>query len=197
MSVCICARVCVCVSKRLAKIEMKLHFTTILLICFEHVSKVIAQGMPISPCPKIFQYRFDGNEWFGLIAVRNPDMRQPLQLRVTLSMRGKPTTNYLGEIELLTRGQFTKNAPVLYKIRFPKHHFPPKLLLISANNHVICFGSGDHSIFMTQIQLEHTRKLTFIPDKKTSLLLDEVEALPKSPPPVPPRSQFKKYAYGL
>ncbi|SPP88756.1 serine protease gd isoform X2 [Drosophila guanche] len=187
-----CTCVCVCVSKRLAKIEMKLHFTTILLICFEHVSKVIAQGMPISPCPKIFQYRFDGNEWFGLIAVRNPDMRQPLQLRVTLSMRGKPTTNYLGEIELLTRGQFTKNAPVLYKIRFPKHHFPPKLLLISANNHVICFGSGDHSIFMTQIQLEHTRKLTFIPDKKTSLLLDEVEALPKSPPPVPPRSQFKK-----
>ncbi|EDW29903.1 GL15844 [Drosophila persimilis] len=177
---------------------MKLHFTTILLICFEHVSKVIAQGMPISPCPKIFQYRFDGNEWFGLIAVRNPDVRQPLQLRVTLSMRGKPTTNYLGEIELLTRGQFTKNAPVLYKIRFPKHHFPPKLLLISANNHVICFGSGDHSIFMTQIQLEHTRKLTFIPDKKTSLLLDEEEGVAEEtvpPPPQPqllPHSQFKK-----
>ncbi|XP_026847142.1 serine protease gd isoform X1 [Drosophila persimilis] len=200
MTACLFARVClcVCVRKRLVKIEMKLHFTTILLICFEHVSKVIAQGMPISPCPKIFQYRFDGNEWFGLIAVRNPDVRQPLQLRVTLSMRGKPTTNYLGEIELLTRGQFTKNAPVLYKIRFPKHHFPPKLLLISANNHVICFGSGDHSIFMTQIQLEHTRKLTFIPDKKTSLLLDEEEGVAEEtvpPPPQPqllPHSQFKK-----
>ncbi|XP_022208565.2 serine protease gd isoform X2 [Drosophila obscura] len=142
-SVCMCVPrvcVCVCVSKSLVKIEMKLHCTTILLICFEHVSK-----------------------------------------------------NYLGEIELLTRGQFTKNAPVLYKIRFPKHHFPPKLLLISANNHVICFGSGDHSIFMTQIQLEHTRKLTFIPDKKTSLLLEEEETLPApQPQPPPPHSQFKK-----
>lgn len=70
---------------------MKLQLTTIILICFEQFTKVIAQGMPISPCPKIFQYRFDGNEWFGLIAVRHPDV-QALQIRVTLSMRGKPTT---------------------------------------------------------------------------------------------------------
>ncbi|EDW00505.1 GH11823 [Drosophila grimshawi] len=178
---------------------MKVHFTTILLICFEQLTKAIAQGMPVSPCPKIFQYRFDGSEWFGLIAVRNPAV-QALQIRVTLSMRGKPTTNYLGEIELLTRGQFTNNAPVLYKIRFPKNHFPPKLVLISANNNVICFGSGDHSIFMTQIQLEHTRKLTFIPDKKTSGLLPHPDGgsfgmavgkeLPGSKPL--PHIQFKK-----
>ncbi|XP_017063700.1 serine protease gd isoform X1 [Drosophila eugracilis] len=151
---------------------MRLHLMVILILCIEHVSKAVAQGMPISPCPKIFQYRFDGSEWFGLMAVRSPDGHQPLHIKVTLSMRGKPTTNYLGEIELLTRGKFTQSAPVLYKIRFPKHHFPPKLLLMSANNHVICFGSGEHSIFMTQIQLEHIRKLSFIPDKKSSLLLD-------------------------
>ncbi|KAH8416614.1 hypothetical protein KR222_011408 [Zaprionus bogoriensis] len=156
---------------------MKLHFTAIFLLCFEQFTKAIAQGIPVSPCPKIFQYRFDGSEWFGLIAVRNPDV-QALQIRVTLSMRGKPTTlmfiftqNYLGEIELLTRGQFSSNAPVLYKIRFPKLNFPPKLMLISTNNQVICFGAADHSIFMTQIQLEHTRKLTFIPEKKSSGLL--------------------------
>nr|XP_017015464.1 serine protease gd isoform X2 [Drosophila takahashii] len=147
----------------------------ILILCIELVSKAVAQGMPVSPCPKIFQYRFDGSEWFGLMAVRSPDGHQPLHIRVTLSMRGKPTTNYLGEIELLTRGKFAHNAPVLYKIRFPKHHFPPKLLLLSANNHVICFGSGEHSIFMTQIQLEHIRKLAFIPDKISSLLLDPHE----------------------
>lgn len=149
---------------------MKLHLTTIILICFEQFTKAMAQGMPISPCPKIFQYRFDGNEWFGLIAVRHPEV-QALQIRVTLSMRGKPTTvsrpiiparwymyllsalqqfqNYLGEIELLTRGQFSSQAPVLYKIRFPKHNFPPKLLLISANNQVICFGSGGIYIINT------------------------------------------------
>ncbi|XP_068141152.1 serine protease gd isoform X2 [Drosophila tropicalis] len=184
---------------------MKVQLTTILLICFEHVTKAIAQGMPISPCPKIFQYRFDGNEWFGLIAVRNPDVNQALHLRVTLSMRGKPTTNYLGEIELLTRGQFTHLAPVLYKIRFPKHHFPPKLILISANNHVICFGSGEHSIFMTQIQLEHIRKVTFIADKKITAGGGEefdLESMPgiggkEMPETHKPHIQFKKYASGL
>ncbi|XP_070853727.1 serine protease gd isoform X2 [Drosophila suzukii] len=184
---------------------MRLHLTAILILCIEHVSKAVAQGMPISPCPKVFQYRFDGSEWFGLMAVRSPDGHQPLHIRVTLSMRGKPTTNYLGEIELLTRGKFTHNAPVLYKIRFPKHHFPPKLLLLSANNHVICFGSGEHSIFMTQIQLEHIRKLSFIPDKSSSLLLDPHEGKTEDAEAEQEGKktddkahiQFKKYASGF
>lgn len=73
------------------QVMMKVHFTTIFLICIEQFTKALAQGMPISPCPKVFQYRFDGSEWFGLTAIRNPDV-QALQIRVTLSMRGKPTT---------------------------------------------------------------------------------------------------------
>ncbi|KAH8244701.1 hypothetical protein KR026_004589 [Drosophila bipectinata] len=159
---------------------MQLKLAALLIICLGRSFHVFAQGMPISPCPKIFQYRFDGSEWFGLMAIHSQESHHPLHLRVTLSMRGKPTTvscfglnNYLGEIVLLTRGQLTSNAPVLYKIRFPKHHFPPKVLFISANNQVICFGTGEQSIFMTQIQLEHIRKLTFISDKKSSLLNTE------------------------
>ncbi|XP_061393648.1 serine protease gd [Musca vetustissima] len=145
---------------------MHLHITTILFIIFEHINKIFTQGIPISPCPKMFQYRFDGAEWFGILSVRNPDFGQALHLRVILSMRGKPTTNYLGEIELLTRGQFLSEAPVLYKIKFPKNHFPPKLLQITTNNHVVCLGSADHSIFVTQIQLEHTRKFTFLSEEQ-------------------------------
>ncbi|KAM7348834.1 gastrulation-defective [Cochliomyia hominivorax] len=145
---------------------MHLHITTtIMLIIFEHINKIFTQGIPISPCPKMFQYRFDGAEWFGLLSVRNPDFGQALHLRVTLSMRGKPTTNYLGEIQLLTRGQFFSDTPVLYKVKFPKNHFPPKLLQITTNNQVVCLGAADHSIFVTQIQLEHTRKFTFLPDE--------------------------------
>lgn len=73
-------------------LAMRLHLAAILILCIEHVTKAVAQGMPISPCPKVFQYRFDGSEWFGLMAVRSPDGHQPLHIRVTLSMRGKPTT---------------------------------------------------------------------------------------------------------
>ncbi|XP_020805444.1 serine protease gd isoform X1 [Drosophila serrata] len=193
----------------MANTEMRWCYLTaiiLVILCSKHMSRAVAQGMPVSPCPKIFQYRYDGSEWFGLMAVRSPDARQmPLHIRVTLSMRGKPTTNYLGEIELLTRGQFSNKAPVLYKIRFPKHHYPPKVLLISANNQVICFGTGEQSIFMTQIQLEHIRKLTFIPDKKSSgsLLLDlgmdaddaekaAEETFVKPPQAHTPHIQFKK-----
>lgn len=71
---------------------MHLHITTIMFIIFEHINKIFTQGIPISPCPKMFQYRFDGSEWFGILSVRNPDFGQALHLRVTLSMRGKPTT---------------------------------------------------------------------------------------------------------
>ncbi|XP_050331231.1 serine protease gd [Bactrocera neohumeralis] len=152
---------------------MRLHFTTILIIILQQINRIFTQSIPISPCPKIFQYRFDGAEWFGILSVRNTDFAEALQIKVTLSMRGKPTTSYLGEIELLSRGQFHSNAPVLYKIKFPKTHFPPKLLHVTANNHVICVGQSDLSIFVTQIQLEHTRKFTFIGDDEPSDTLPE------------------------
>ncbi|XP_037933104.1 serine protease gd-like [Teleopsis dalmanni] len=149
---------------------MKLHILTIFFIILEHINRALTQGIPLSPCPKLFQYRFDGAEWFGLLSVRNPDIGQALHLRVTLSMRGKPTTDYLGEIELLTRGQFLSDSPVMYKVKFPKHHFPPKVLQITTNNQIVCLGAADHGIFVTQIQLEHTRKFAFIPDDITMQL---------------------------
>ncbi|XP_011193267.2 serine protease gd [Zeugodacus cucurbitae] len=152
---------------------MRFDFTTIVIIVLQQINRIFTQSIPISPCPKVFQYRFDGAEWFGILSVRNTDLAEALQIKVTLSMRGKPTTSYLGEIELLSRGQFHSNAPVLYKIKFPKTHFPPKLLHVAANNHVICVGQSDHSIFVTQIQLEHTRKFTFIGDDEASDTLPE------------------------
>lgn len=164
---------------------MNFYLTTIVFLVFDQINKILTQGVPISPCPKIFQYRFDGVEWFGIMSLQNPDIGQVLNIKVTLSMRGKPNTNYLGEIELLTRGQFQMNAPVLYKIKFPKGPFPPKVLQIAANNQIVCVGASDHSIFVTQIQLEHTRKFTFIPstnDEFTPTLLPQpsisVQSLP-------------------
>lgn len=71
---------------------MRFSFSIVLFIIFENIHKTYTQGVPISPCPKMFQYRFDGSEWYGLLSVRNPDFGQVLHLRVILSMRGKPTT---------------------------------------------------------------------------------------------------------
>lgn len=69
---------------------------------------------------------------------------------------------------------------------------------------------AEQSIFMTQIQLEHIRKLAFIPDKKISLLqTGEVQKMVaeetvanqnhglKRPHPQSSQTQLKKYASGL
>ncbi|XP_067635324.1 serine protease gd [Eurosta solidaginis] len=157
---------------------MHFHITTAIIIILQHINRIFTQGIPISPCPKVFQYRFDGTDWFGLLSVRNPNPSVALQIKVTLSMRGKPTTNYLGEIELLSRGQIQIDAPVVYKIKFPKTHFPPKLLQVTANNGIICVGQADQGIFLTQIQLEHTRKFTFIDDDEPSGILPEHTSFP-------------------
>lgn len=53
--------------------------------------KVLTQSTPVSPCPKIFQYRFDG-EWYGNLSVKDPEVGRPLNLKVTLSIKGKPST---------------------------------------------------------------------------------------------------------
>lgn len=52
------------------------------------------------------------------------------------------------------------DSPIFYKVLFPKSSIPPRLLQVSVNNRVICYGAADISIFVTQIQLEHTRKFT-------------------------------------
>lgn len=74
---------------------MYLHYLNVVLfIIIEHFVKIFnTQNVPpISPCPKMFQYRFDGNEWFALLGVRNPEQGDILHLKVTLSLRGKPAT---------------------------------------------------------------------------------------------------------
>lgn len=74
---------------------MNLHyFNVVFFIIIEHFVKIFnTQNVPpISPCPKMFQYRFDGNEWFALLGVHNPENGDTLNLKVTLSLRGKPAT---------------------------------------------------------------------------------------------------------
>lgn len=68
---------------------MYLHIGTIIFLMFEYLSKVLAQGVPMTPCPKIFQYRFNGSEWFGILAVPYAPHDKPLHLHVTLSVSGK------------------------------------------------------------------------------------------------------------
>lgn len=110
---------------------------------------------------------------------------------------------------MLTRGQFVTDLPVFYKIKFAKSNFPPKLIQIAVNKRIICYGPTgesqnlqslyhkfffstrfflivnvllDHSVLLTQIVLEHTRKLTFLPEGAGKLLANTESATSLKPP---------------
>lgn len=45
-------------------------------------------NLPSSPCPNVFQYKFDGNSWFGELEVASPAIEQrEVILLVSLSLR--------------------------------------------------------------------------------------------------------------
>lgn len=71
---------------------MNFRFTTLLVLVIDQCLKTATQSAPVSPCPKMFQYRFDGQEWYGLLSVKDPEKGKPLHLKVALSLRGKPST---------------------------------------------------------------------------------------------------------
>lgn len=49
-------------------------------------------AQPSSPCPQIFEYRYDGNDWFGVITTNAPRLnQQEVVLQLSLSLRGSTT----------------------------------------------------------------------------------------------------------
>lgn len=49
-------------------------------------------SLPSSPCPDIFRYLFDGNEWFGMLEVPYLDTQETIKLNVLLSVQAQLTT---------------------------------------------------------------------------------------------------------
>lgn len=49
-----------------------------------------------TPCPDIFQYRYDGGEWIGMVEIPSPPLGQTIKLNVMLSLRAQlPTVRLL------------------------------------------------------------------------------------------------------
>lgn len=52
----------------------------------------LAQSELVSPCPDLFQYRFDGAEWYGVTELPSPQLGQTIKLNVLLSLRAQLPT---------------------------------------------------------------------------------------------------------
>lgn len=75
----------------------KCTVTFFLLIQFAyHVnySQQQLNNLPQSPCPHVFEYEYDGNEWFGVITVSSPRLDQKeVILHLALSLRASTTVS--------------------------------------------------------------------------------------------------------
>ena len=50
----------------------------------------------LSPCPQLFQYRFDGQQWFGILEIPSPQVGQTVKLNIKMSLRAQlPTVNFI------------------------------------------------------------------------------------------------------
>lgn len=61
----------------------------IIILCVEiGLTEQQSQGVPNSPCPQLFQYRYDGNNWYGEMVLPSPPIQHnEVILLVTLSLR--------------------------------------------------------------------------------------------------------------
>lgn len=53
-----------------------------------HSVRAQKNNLPSSPCPRVFQYKFDGEEWYGELDVPSPPIEhREVILQVSLSLR--------------------------------------------------------------------------------------------------------------
>lgn len=79
----------------------------VLVILWHKIANVTNQyNVPTSPCPQIFQYKFDGTNWIGEIKLSSPPLQQSeVVVQVTLSVRGATTvrTVFYSTVESVRR----------------------------------------------------------------------------------------------
>lgn len=76
----------------------KLLFNPLLSIIYSGIllliSGVVNGEIPNSPCPQYFQYKFNGNDYFGEIILPSPPIQhREVILHITLSLRAATTVS--------------------------------------------------------------------------------------------------------
>lgn len=125
---------------------------------------------PSNPCPEIFQYKFNGNEWYGVVEI--PDLhlqyKHSIELIVTLYLRVSTTQNNIGSIKLfddLGGGRrIVDKLPMKYRIQFPYRYPLPMVTKIIYNGKLLCESHAkllDVTSPISYIQLKHVLNTNF------------------------------------
>uniref|UniRef100_A0A1B0CQ41 Trypsin-like serine protease n=1 Tax=Lutzomyia longipalpis TaxID=7200 RepID=A0A1B0CQ41_LUTLO len=106
-----------------------------------HLQLISCQGN--SPCPRIFRYIYNGQEWQGAIEVNSPPIGVTMNLIVVLLVPQKIHNENLGSLELWktrdeTLERISKGQKVHYRVKFPPNTSIPKVASITYNGNNIC-----------------------------------------------------------
>lgn len=71
----------------LNKVKLVISHILIILLTTQVIS-LVGQGQQ-SPCPEIFQYRYDGNEWSGYMQIQGPQIGQSIHLVLYMSLKAR------------------------------------------------------------------------------------------------------------
>lgn len=60
-----------------------------------HLTKSQYNDIPSSPCPQLFQYKYNGNDWIGEVELPSPPIEHhEVILHITLSLRAATMVRY-------------------------------------------------------------------------------------------------------
>lgn len=112
-----------------------------------------AKAVPLSPCPRIFHYEYDGRRWIGVVkiyaSVYNKYRGERMSLLLMLSMPSKVfIPSNMGAIEwfhtaMETYEHIAMDRPITYRVIFPEQSISPTLIQVIVNNVKICGNTGN------------------------------------------------------
>uniref|UniRef100_T1GEN2 Serine protease gd N-terminal domain-containing protein n=1 Tax=Megaselia scalaris TaxID=36166 RepID=T1GEN2_MEGSC len=112
--------------------------------------------IPISPCPDIFHYAYDGTEVYGIFNFEGAELNKIYNLKLhmvyedTVYIKGKGKLALIEDQESALLN-ITRNKPVSYKIKFPIQTEIPEVTEIYMNNILLCFNEDSIEQSNTQI----------------------------------------------
>lgn len=154
----------------------KICFYIIIVIFLIKNKKVHhANAVPLSPCPQIFHYEYDGRNWIAVAKIPsriyNQYRNQKMAVTVMLEMPGYSQYLTMGGIDLMhsmdhTMLDIIKNRPIAYRITFPEQRISPALRQIVVNHKILC--ANNDRMLGQKYQLKYTLLLRGRHERKSS-----------------------------
>lgn len=134
----------------------------VFLLLLVHITLVICQRPPPSPCPDVYYYETDGYQIYGVAEASDPPpYGSQMVFKIKLTVRAELPSDYVGKVELYEDRMtvlrlINEGAPIKYKIHFPIVSPLPNVVSVVFDDRIICSGTPAIGRVITTIDLEHT-----------------------------------------